>query len=103
MNHQYKKKPVIIEAFRLTEKTFDDNANWPNWLHESWNKSVSANGSLFLAQSYYLGTLPRENSFRINTPEGTMIVTPGDWIIRGVEGELYACKHDIFMQTYEKV
>ena len=39
----------------------------------------------------------------IDTLEGTMFVTPGDWIITGVKGEHYPCKPDIFEATYEKV
>jgi hypothetical protein len=41
--------------------------------------------------------------YQINTLEGPHIVTPGDWIIRGVQGEHWAIKHDIFVQTYELV
>lgn len=37
----------------------------------------------------------------IKTLEGTMHASPGDWIIRGVKGELYPCKPDIFEATYE--
>ena len=37
----------------------------------------------------------------IKTLEGAHSVTPGDWIIRGVAGEFYPCKHEIFEQTYE--
>lgn len=37
----------------------------------------------------------------IETLEGTMKANPGDWIIKGVQGELYPCKPDIFEQTYE--
>ena len=39
----------------------------------------------------------------IHTLEGPMMVSPGDWIITGVKGEKYACKPDIFEQTYEAV
>jgi hypothetical protein len=39
----------------------------------------------------------------ILTLEGTMDANPGDWIIKGVKGEFYPCKPDIFEQTYEKV
>ncbi len=39
----------------------------------------------------------------IDTLEGGHVVCPGDWIIRGVQGELYPCKPDIFEQTYEAV
>lgn len=39
----------------------------------------------------------------IGTLEGTMKASPGDWIIKGVHGEIYPCKPDIFEKTYEKV
>jgi hypothetical protein len=39
----------------------------------------------------------------IPTLEGVMHASPGDWIIRGVHGECYPCKPDIFEKTYEKV
>ncbi len=43
------------------------------------------------------------NGIHISTLEGDMIASPGDWIIRGVAGEFYPCKPDIFEQTYEQV
>lgn len=39
----------------------------------------------------------------IHTLEGNMIVRPGDWIIKGIKGEFYPCKPDIFEATYEKI
>lgn len=44
-----------------------------------------------------------DNEFRINTLEGWYHVTPGDWIITGVEGEKYPCKNRIFEATYDAV
>lgn len=43
------------------------------------------------------------NTIDIKTPEGTMCADPGDWVIRGVKGEFYPCKPDIFAETYEVV
>ena len=43
------------------------------------------------------------NTIEIPTLEGTMIASPGDWIIKGVKGEFYPCKPDVFDITYEKV
>ena len=40
---------------------------------------------------------------QIETLEGVMTVSPGDWVIKGVNGELYPCKDDIFKKTYDKV
>jgi len=38
---------------------------------------------------------------KVETCEGTMAGNPGDWLITGIKGEQYPCKHDIFMETYE--
>jgi hypothetical protein len=43
----------------------------------------------------------RTGNYCVETLEGTMKVTPGDWIITGIKGELYPCKPDIFERTYE--
>jgi len=44
-----------------------------------------------------------DRAVTIETLEGTMVALPGDWIIRGVKGEMYPCKPDIFEATYEPV
>lgn len=81
---KFRKKPVVIEAVHF-------NGSWasaPNAfvLSEQDNIAWSGEGG---------GTLT------IETLEGTMTASPGDWIIRGVKGELYPCKPDIFEATYE--
>ena len=47
--------------------------------------------------------LMRDGVLIIHTLEGDMTVSEGDWIIKGVNGEFYPCKDDIFQKTYEKV
>ena len=47
--------------------------------------------------------LPEKNEYAIRTLEGDMVVSNGDWIIRGVKGEYYPCKPDIFVATYEPI
>ena len=47
--------------------------------------------------------MPWGMSYVINTLEGQMLVTDGDWIITGVKGERYPCKPDIFAASYELV
>lgn len=86
---RYRKKPVVIEAFRL-------GSEWPDW----WADAVSAN----VATTYN-----RDGRWRggpdyalIHTLEGTMRAEAGDWIIKGIKGELYPCKPDIFEATYEE-
>lgn len=96
MNHKFRKKPVVIEAFQMTEARGSDNRDWPSWLNEAWNKRLEEPGCLYL-----VAPAPTTRAFRIRTLEGVHAVTWGDWIIRGVAGELYPCKPDIFEATYE--
>jgi len=76
---KYRKRPIIIEA----EQFFPDQKPWPKGV---WDIS----GGDYCAPC--IGTL-----------EGLLQVSPGDWIITGVQGEKYSCKPDIFEQTYEEV
>jgi len=82
---KYRKKPVVIEAWIWdeTESTF----------LKVGCERMSCNVLL----PNYVGNL------RIKTLEGTMKVNVGDYIIKGVKGEFYPCKPDIFEMTYEKV
>lgn len=45
----------------------------------------------------------QDKSFIVETLEGTMLGNAGDWLITGVEGEQYPCKHEIFIKTYDRV
>lgn len=78
----FRKRPVVIEAVQITDDTFD--LEHPNPGHVS---GVVYN--------------PGERTVTIPTLEGEMTGRVGDWIIRGVKGELYPCKPDIFAATYE--
>ena len=91
---KYRKKPVIVEAFQMTEKRRWDNSEWPSWLHRAWNKDWDERGAL-LIRPY------QKEKLCINTLEGHLNIEWNDWIIRGVKGELYPCKPDIFDATYE--
>ena len=92
----YRKKPVVIEAFQMTRERRATNQEWPSWLHEAWNKEETAAGALIID-----GTDPSRERLRIVTLEGVHDVTWGDFIIKGVKGELYPCKPDIFAATYD--
>lgn len=83
---KYKKKPVIIEAFRFG---FEDE---PYWFTK-----YSEDNDVFIRRGSWGGFC------HINTLEGKMKANIGDMIIKGVKGEVYPCKYDIFMQTYDKV
>lgn len=84
---QYRKKPVVIEAQQLTRESFDDVYNW-----------IEDNGGYTND-----GTSEQECYIGIETLEGDMSARNGDYIIRGVQGEFYPCKPDIFEETYELV
>jgi hypothetical protein len=78
---KYRKKPVVVKAIQWT----GDN---PDAINELCGIS-----------RWYL----QHGALRIATLEGVMEASVGDYIIRGVNGELYPCKPDIFEKTYEEV
>lgn len=88
---RYRKKPVVIEAFRWTGGP--DQEEDPAWLSD-----LIHSGDVYFAH-YSTPSV----SMLIDTLEGTMQANPGDYIIRGVNGEVYPCKPDIFAATYEAV
>ena len=93
---KFRKKPVVIEAFQMTKKRRWDNSEWPTWLHIAWNKMQGEEGALFISGK-------NGEDLSITTLEGDHKVTWDDYIIQGIKGELYSCKPDIFLQTYEPV
>jgi hypothetical protein len=95
---KFRKKPVTIEAFQMTKERRVNNYEWPLWLHEAWNEERGVAGSVYPTTE---GT--GDGTVSIATLEGEHLVSFGDWIIRGVKGELYPCKPDIFAATYEAV
>ena len=98
MNLQFKKKPVVIEAFQMTRERRQDNKDWPEWLNAAWNKEPGTEGAV---SSVDYPRSDGEDELEIYTLEGVHQVGWNDWIIRGVKGELYPCKPDIFNATYE--
>lgn len=97
---KYRKKPVVIEAFQMTRERRKDNSEWPNWLHEAWQKDWPELGAL---SSLDYPKSKGDDRLCIATREGHLEVSWEDWIIQGVQKELYPCKPDIFQATYEKV
>lgn len=91
---KYRKKPVVVEAVRWTGSNLEEIRNFV--------------GSDLIEDCVELFDTKRELKkmlvgIAINTFEGTMRVDYGDYIIKGVQGEFYPCKPDIFEQTYEEV
>lgn len=88
---KFRKKPVVIEAVQLV-KGMDICS--PDW----WYEAISSNK----VTTHGFGKFTRDVlSVDIPTLEGVMRASEGDWIIRGVQGELYPCKPSIFEATYE--
>jgi hypothetical protein len=88
---KFRKKPVVIEAVQVSDliaEFFQRKSLWPAWATEAFESGAMQVG---------------EHSVQIKTLEGEMVGGAGDWIIRGVKGELYPCKPDIFAATYEPV
>jgi hypothetical protein len=86
---KYRKKPVEIEAYQITTAAMRWRGQWPDWLHEAYDACIvrpSEDGDYALV----IGTL-----------EGAMQVSYNDFIIKGVIGELYPCKPEVFEATYE--
>lgn len=91
---KYKKKPIVVEAIRWTGSNLEEIRNFV--------------GSDLIEECVELFDIKRTLKkmlvdIAIETPEGTMRVDYGDYIIKGVKGEFYPCKSDIFEQTYEEV
>ncbi len=95
---KYKKKPIVIEAFQMTLKTRWDNSEWPNWLHQAWNKDPYEDGAVSI-DNYD----PDREELVVRTLEGIMAIQWGDYIIQGVQDELYPCRKEIFEATYDEV
>jgi hypothetical protein len=95
---KYKKKPVVIEAFQMTKERRWDNFEWPSWLHRAWQLEPGE-GSLWIDPD----NNPNNENLVCGTLEGVHRISWNDWIIQGVNGEIYPCKQDIFEKTYRKV
>lgn len=85
---KYRKKPVVIEAIKIKDIIFnlDDGKFKPKWLNEAFENKLITLGYDCLV---------------IETLEGKMTAGINDMLIKGINGELYPCKIDIFEKTYE--
>lgn len=99
---KYRKKPITVDAIQWTgdneiemeqfiSTKFSITYNEPE-IFETWD-----------ADTITTEARTKEKEISIDTLEGTMIANKGDYIIRGINGEFYPCKPDIFEKTYEPV
>jgi hypothetical protein len=91
---KFRKKPVVIHAKQITEQDFWDNKDHGKKFMDRFDFMGSYNPKTRTLHEAYLN---------IETLEGTMKASLGDWVIIGLKGELYPCKPDIFEATYEAV
>lgn len=82
---KFRKKPIVIEAIRYEPET-------PCNLAEV---------ARFIGVDGFISSVTGD--VVVSTLEGAMYASPGDWLIRGIQNELYPCKADIFEATYERV
>lgn len=82
---EFRKKPIVIEAYQYLGDALEAM---------DWSGQVSNGNGTYL-------TLVLGEGLKVHTLEGHMNVSINDWIICGVNGELYPCKPDIFEKTYE--
>lgn len=97
VDDKYRKVPVVVQAYQITQEDINKISNsdgipaarWPDWFFGAVQQSIV----------YYDG-----KGLRIKTLEGTSYtVTVDYWIVRGVNGEMWPVRDDIFQKTYEKV
>ena len=89
---KYRKLPVEIEAYDVVDLLYGFRHDWtslPKCISEAYENNII--------------TAIIDNGFIVNTLEGKMRATKEDYLIKGVDGEFYPCKKDIFKKTYEKV
>jgi hypothetical protein len=90
---KYRKKPIVVEAIQY------DGLNAVE-IEEFVGHKIECGIS---DTAWEAGAAPPVMRLVISTLEGDMLASPGDWIIRGIKGECYPCKPDIFAGTYDPV
>ena len=90
---RYRKRPVIIDAFQLTDCRYHEKASWPSWLKNALYRGHDKPNSIFIHQRVV----------HVHTLEGPRLVSVNDYIIRDAIGELWPYKPSIFNSIYELV
>ncbi|WP_338962988.1 hypothetical protein KSU11_01050 [Fusobacterium nucleatum] len=96
MIKKYVKKPVEVEAIQLKEDNIIEVFDFLDGANYKETKSAEE-------LQYFSKAMLEQGYIEIETLEGMMKVSFGDYIIKGIKGEFYPCKPDIFIATYEEV
>lgn len=92
---RFRKKPVVIEAVQWTGENHREMFDFLTW--NQWDKQyMTASGD-----NFYIDHAKVQGGLIIKTLEGEHVATIGDFIIKGVKGEFYPCKPEIFEATYD--
>jgi len=92
---KYRKKPIVIEAIQFDGNNYDETMKFGdnNFMQPFFVKNVNPNE--------INGELVNDPTIFIKTLEGNMRISVGDYVIKGIKGEYYPCKPDIFLDTYD--
>ncbi|WP_277290507.1 hypothetical protein [Streptococcus orisratti] len=93
---RYRKKPVVIEAVKLE----NNKQSIINAIEFVYNVGMETS---VLGMDFEINKVRSDGGLIINTLEGNMLASFGDYIIKGVQGEFYPCKPGVFAETYELV
>lgn len=93
----FRTKPVVIKAFKFTEEI--EMIDYSSNNHSI--RYVIINGQKCYCNCKFINGEAIPFELNIHTPDGVRVAQLGDWIICGVNGEIYPCKPDIFAKTYE--
>ena len=91
---KFRKRPVVVDAIEWRGDNLREVIDFTGWHPSASNKWTWA--------EYEMIIVP-EKGLKIFTLEGSHMASVGDWIIKGVKGEFYPCKPDVFEATYEEV
>lgn len=83
---KYRKKPLVVDAIQL-----------------EWDSSNIDEVRDFIGDACYLGLDAEAEWYLESKEEGITVLYEGNYVIKGIQGEIYTCKPDIFKQTYEEV
>ena len=104
----FRKRPVVVEARQVPRFGSYEVGDTVRYVDRAVELAAWCGGRSYMMhsgtppESYYPGD-PGIDHILIPTLEGDIRAEPGDWIIKGVNGEFYPCKPDIFEKTYESV
>ena len=99
---KYRKKPVVVEAVQFSVPDPGGFINDLEALKDARKRRDYVIDALGVGKEDLWLLTKHGYKLQMKTLEGYMIAKPGDWIIKGVEGELYPCKDSIFKKTYEE-